>query len=48
MSKDRIVLVDGARTPVRSFGGSLAAVPAHELGAGIGGGQALGALFRRV
>jgi len=32
MSEDRIVLVDGARTPVGSFGGSLASVPAHELG----------------
>jgi acetyl-CoA C-acetyltransferase len=30
---DRIYLVDGARTPVGSFGGALAGVPAHELGA---------------
>lgn len=30
---DAIVIVGGARTPVGSFGGSLAAVPAHELGA---------------
>ncbi|PFG39051.1 acetyl-CoA C-acetyltransferase [Georgenia soli] len=33
MSKDRIVIVDGARTPTGSFGGALAAVPNHELGA---------------
>jgi acetyl-CoA C-acetyltransferase len=33
MSDDRIVLVDGARTPVGSFGGALKDVPAHELGA---------------
>lgn len=30
---ERIVIVDGARTPVGSFGGVLANVPAHELGA---------------
>ena len=30
---DRIVIVDGARTPVGSFGGALKDVPAHELGA---------------
>lgn len=30
---DRIVLLDGARTPVGSFGGVLKDVPAHELGA---------------
>ncbi|MDF1602205.1 thiolase family protein [Nocardioides sp. YIM 152315] len=30
---DRILVVDGARTPVGSFGGSLRGVPAHELGA---------------
>ncbi|MEU3984033.1 thiolase family protein [Streptomyces sp. NPDC026672] len=33
MSADRIVVVDGARTPVGSFGKSLKDVPAHELGA---------------
>ena len=32
MNEDKIVLIDGARTPVGSFGGSLAGVPAHELG----------------
>lgn len=30
---DRILIVDGARTPVGSFGGALKDVPAHELGA---------------
>lgn len=30
---DAIVLVDGARTPVGSFGGAFASVPAHTLGA---------------
>lgn len=33
MSADRIYVVDGARTPVGSFGGVLKDVPAHELGA---------------
>ena len=33
MNDDAIVLVDGARTPVGSFGGAFAGVPAHELGA---------------
>ncbi|MFC9356221.1 thiolase family protein [Rhodococcus sp. NPDC057014] len=32
-SPDRILIVDGARTPVGSFGGVLKDVPAHELGA---------------
>ena len=32
-STDKIVIVDGARTPVGSFGGVLKDVPAHELGA---------------
>lgn len=32
-SSEKVVLVDGARTPVGSFGGSLKNVPAHELGA---------------
>ena len=32
-STETIVLVDGARTPVGSFGGALKDVPAHELGA---------------
>nr|WP_040386032.1 thiolase family protein [Citricoccus sp. CH26A] len=31
--QEKIVIVDGARTPVGRFGGSLKAVPAHELGA---------------
>ena len=31
--RDRIVIVNGARTPIGSFGGALATVPAHELGA---------------
>lgn len=30
---DKIVVLEGARTPVGSFGGSLKEVPAHELGA---------------
>ena len=30
---ERVVLVDGARTPVGSFGGMFRDVPAHELGA---------------
>lgn len=30
---ERIVIVDGARTPIGDFCGSLASVPAHELGA---------------
>lgn len=33
MSDDHVYLVDGARTPVGSFGGALSGVPAHELGA---------------
>jgi acetyl-CoA C-acetyltransferase len=33
MSTDRIVIVDGARTPIGSFGGVLSGVAAHELGA---------------
>jgi acetyl-CoA C-acetyltransferase len=32
-SDERIVVVDGARTPVASFGGALRSVPAHLLGA---------------
>jgi len=32
-TEDRIVIVDGARTPVGSFGGAFKDVPAHELGA---------------
>ena len=33
MNQDKIVVIDGARTPVGSFGGVLKDVPAHELGA---------------
>jgi acetyl-CoA C-acetyltransferase len=33
MSEDKIVIVDGARTPIGSFGGVFKDVPAHELGA---------------
>lgn len=33
MASERIVLIDGARTPVGSFGGAFKDVPAHELGA---------------
>jgi acetyl-CoA acetyltransferase len=33
MTDDRIVVLDGARTPIGDFGGSLRDVPAHELGA---------------
>ncbi len=33
MPKTRIVIVDGARTPIGRYGGSLKSVPAHELGA---------------
>ncbi|MDI3423617.1 thiolase family protein [Streptomyces luteolus] len=33
MNAEKIVIVDGARTPIGSFGKSLKAVPAHELGA---------------
>jgi acetyl-CoA C-acetyltransferase len=33
MSEEKIVVVDGARTPVGSFGGIFKDVPAHELGA---------------
>ncbi|MGJ3508515.1 thiolase family protein [Enemella sp. A6] len=33
MSDSKVVIVDGARTPVGSFGGVLKDVPAHELGA---------------
>jgi len=33
MTAETIVVVDGARTPVGSFGGAFADVPAHELGA---------------
>src|SRR4051812_22494052 len=40
MHREKIVVVDGARTPVGSFGGALKDVPAHELG-GIAGRAAL-------
>jgi acetyl-CoA C-acetyltransferase len=33
MNNDKVVVLDGARTPVGSFGGMLKDVPAHELGA---------------
>lgn len=33
MSQDRILILDGARTPIGDFGGALKDVPAHELGA---------------
>lgn len=33
MSQEKIIVVDGARTPIGSFGKSLKDVPAHELGA---------------
>jgi acetyl-CoA C-acetyltransferase len=33
MSEDKVVIVDGARTPVGSFGKAFKDVPAHELGA---------------
>lgn len=33
MRNERIVILDGARTPIGSFGGALSPVPAHELGA---------------
>jgi acetyl-CoA C-acetyltransferase len=33
MSRDRVVVLDGARTPIGSFGGALRHRPAHELGA---------------
>jgi acetyl-CoA C-acetyltransferase len=33
MKDDRIVILNGARTPIGSFGGALSPVPAHELGA---------------
>jgi len=32
MDREKIVIVDGARTPVGSFGGALKEVPAHDLG----------------
>jgi len=33
MSEEKIVIVDGARTPIGSFGGMFKDVPGHELGA---------------
>lgn len=33
MNADKIVILDGARTPIGSFGGAFKDVPAHELGA---------------
>ena len=33
MSQEKIVIVDGARTPVGRYGGALMSMPAHELGA---------------
>jgi acetyl-CoA C-acetyltransferase len=33
MSLEKILIIDGARTPIGSFGGALKDVPAHELGA---------------
>ena len=33
MSQDRIVIIDGARTPIGKYAGALKSVPAHELGA---------------
>lgn len=40
MPEERIVIVDGARTPIGGFGGALSEVPAHELGA-VAAGAAL-------
>jgi acetyl-CoA C-acetyltransferase len=42
LTEDRVVLLDGARTPVGRFGGALKDVPGHELG----GAAARGALVR--
>lgn len=42
-TQDQIVIIDGARTPTGSFGGSLSSVPAHELGA-----AAVGEALRRA
>ena len=33
MNNDRIVVLDGARTPIGSFGGAFKDIPGHELGA---------------
>ncbi|MEO7351340.1 MAG: acetyl-CoA C-acyltransferase, partial [Marmoricola sp.] len=33
MRTEKIVIVDGARTPIGSFGGMFADIPGHELGA---------------
>ena len=38
MTEEQIVIVDGARTPIGSFGGMFKDVPAHELGAAAVGG----------
>ena len=38
MNEEQIVIVDGARTPIGSFGGMFKDVPAHELGAAAVGG----------
>ncbi|MFE3999128.1 thiolase family protein [Nocardioides sp. YIM B13467] len=35
MTKERIVVLDGARTPIGSFGGQFKDVPAHQLGAAV-------------
>ncbi|GGJ39937.1 thiolase family protein [Streptomyces brasiliensis] len=43
MTVEPIVVIDGARTPVGGFGGSLKEVPAHQLGA-----QAVGEALRRA
>ncbi|HHN73266.1 MAG TPA: acetyl-CoA C-acetyltransferase, partial [Thermopetrobacter sp.] len=43
MSSDPVVIVSAARTPVGSFNGALAALPAHKLGA-----AALRAAIRRA
>ena len=30
---EKVLIIDGARTPIGDFGGSLSTIPAHELGA---------------
>ncbi len=45
---ERIVVIDGARTPVGRFGGALAGVPAHVLGSVAARGALQRAGGRRV
>lgn len=41
MNNDKILVLDGARTPIGSFGGDFKDVPGYELGATVAMGQVI-------